>query len=65
MEPTRWDTWLDPRNRDIETLRELMRRAEPERNLVTRPVDSRVNIVANNGPELIQEITLGEPETLF
>jgi putative SOS response-associated peptidase YedK len=65
MERARWDTWLDPSNRDIEMLRELMRCVEPERNLVTRPVDSRVNVVANNGPELIQEIALGEPETLF
>ena len=65
MEPARWDIWLDPSNHDIENLRGLMHTAEPERNLVTRPVDSRVNLVANNGPELIAEITLGEPETLF
>jgi putative SOS response-associated peptidase YedK len=65
MEPARWDIWLDPSNRDIENLRALMRTPHPERNLVTRPVDSRVNLVANNGPELINEIDLGEPETLF
>lgn len=65
MEPARWDIWLDPSNRDIENLRALMRTPNSERNLVTRPVDSRVNLVANNGPELINEIDLGEPETLF
>ena len=65
MEAARWDIWLDPSNRDIENLRGLMSTPRPERNLVTRPVDSRVNLVANNGPGLIEEITLGEPETLF
>jgi hypothetical protein len=33
--------------------------------LVTRPVSPRVNVVANNGPEIIEPYELGEPETLF
>jgi putative SOS response-associated peptidase YedK len=38
---------------------------EPDAGLVAVPVSSRVNLVANNGAELIAPIELGEPETLF
>ena len=38
---------------------------EPDAGLMAVPVSSRVNVVANNGPELIIPIELGEPETLF
>lgn len=65
MESQRWDHWLDPQERDIHSLRAMMVSDHPDRNLTARPVASRVNLVANNGPELIEEIALGEPETLF
>ena len=65
MPRERWQEWLDPMNRDIKSVQMLMEREDPADGLVTRPVSTRVNIVANNGPELIDAIELGEPETLF
>ena len=65
MPRDRWDDWLDPKNRDIPYLQSLMQNEAPAAGLVYRPVASRVNVVANNGPELIEEIALGDPETLF
>ena len=65
MERDRWQEWLDPKNREIHLLQALMKSANPTAGLVTRPVSPRVNLVANNGPEIIAEYELGEPETLF
>jgi putative SOS response-associated peptidase YedK len=65
MERAKWSNWLDPKNREIEGLIALMQNPDPAAGLVTRPVSSRVNLVANNGPELIAEIELGEAQTLF
>lgn len=65
MARDRWDHWLDPRNRDIEGLIELMHHERPAEGLNPVPVSTRVNIVANNGPELIIPIELGESQTLF
>ena len=65
MERDKWSDWLDPKNREIEDLIALMQNPDPAAGLVTRPVSSRVNLVANNGPELIAEIELGEAQTLF
>jgi hypothetical protein len=39
--------------------------AEPDAGVHAVPVSARVNVVANNGPELIIPIELGAPETLF
>jgi len=65
MPKDRWDNWLDPKNREIETLISLMDLLDPADGLVTRPVASKVNLVANNGAELIQAIELGDARTLF
>jgi putative SOS response-associated peptidase YedK len=65
MARDRWDEWLNPRNREIEKLQALMVQANPTAGLVTRPISPRVNLVANNGPSLIDAFDLGEPETLF
>ena len=65
MPNDRWDDWLDPKNREIETLISLMEIPDPASGLVTRPVAPRVNLVANNGPELIEAFELGESQTLF
>jgi putative SOS response-associated peptidase YedK len=65
MPEDRWDLWLDPKNREIETLISLMDNPDPAAGLVTRPVATRVNLVANNGAELIEAIELGEAQTLF
>jgi putative SOS response-associated peptidase YedK len=65
MPKDRWDSWLDPKNREIETLISLMEIADPAAGLITRPVAPKVNLVANNGAELIAAIELGEAQTLF
>ena len=65
MPKDRWDNWLNPKNWDIESLISLMDLLDPAAGLVTRPVASKVNLVANNGAELIQAIELGDAQTLF
>jgi len=65
MPRDRWQGWLDTEARDMNRLINMMSLDEPDAGLVARPVSPRVNVVANNGPELIIPIELGEPETLF
>jgi len=47
MPKDRWDNWLDPKNREIETLISLMDIPDPAAGLATRPVSPKVNLVAN------------------
>ena len=61
----RWDTWLDPKLTEIAKVRELMAVADPAAGLGFWPVRPLVNSIRNNGPELIEILELGEPETLF
>ena len=61
----RWDSWLDKKNNEIAKVRSLMEVAEPAAGLRFWPVSDAVNSIRNNGVELINEIELGEPETLF
>ena len=65
MPEERWQQWLDPQNRDIHRLLKLMQIPNPDVGVSAKPVSARVNLVANNGPELIEPIELGAPETLF
>lgn len=65
MPQDRWDTWLNPRNTDVNELKSLMVVEHPESIVKAHPVSSAVNSVANNGKGLIVEQPLGEPETLF
>jgi putative SOS response-associated peptidase YedK len=65
MPQDRWDTWLNPRNTDVNELKSLMVVENPESIVKAHPVSSAVNSVANNGKALIVELPLGEPETLF
>lgn len=65
MSEERWSDWLDPQSRDINRLISMMNIANPDAGLIAKPVSARVNVVANNGPELIIPVELGEPETLF
>ena len=65
MPEERWSQWLDPEGRDINRLIKLMVNEDPAAGVAPVPVSSRVNVVANNGPELIVPIELGAPETLF
>jgi len=50
---SRWATWLDPENQDIETLSGLLIPA-PDDLLTIHPVSTDVNNVRNKGPELIE-----------
>lgn len=61
----RWDTWLNPANTDPDFLRELMEVEVPDEGLRFWPVKTSVNSIKNNGPELIEPVEIGEPETLF
>ena len=65
MPHNRWQPWLDPKNKDVEHLRNLMVVDSPESIVRANPVSAAVNSVANNGQGLIEPIELGEPETLF
>ncbi len=61
----RWNSWLDPAIKRTDEIRGLLQVTEPAKGLEAYPVASIVNSTANNGPELIEPIELGEPETLF
>lgn len=61
----RWDQWLDPRINKVDEIRKLMEPDSPAFGLTAHPVSSKVNATRNNGPELIREIELGDPTTLF
>lgn len=53
-----WDAWLDPQRTDPEAARELLRVTDADQ-LTAYPVDAAVGNVRNNGPELIEPVTLG------
>ncbi|MEY4061925.1 MAG: hypothetical protein RL602_556, partial [Actinomycetota bacterium] len=59
MPQDRWDTWLNPRNTDVNELKSLMVVEHPESIVKAHPVSSAVNTVANNGKGLIVELPLG------
>lgn len=65
MPRERWDVWLDPKLREVVALQELMTVSNPADAVAARPVSPRVNLVANNGPHLLDTFELGEPQTLF
>jgi len=61
----RWDAWLDPKLNSVEEIQKLMEIAEPAKGLRAHPVSTRVNATRNNGADLISEIDVSEPNTLF
>ena len=61
----RWADWMNPKINDVAKIRSLMDIPNPDANLVFHPVSSAVNSITGSGPELIEPIELGEPETLF
>jgi hypothetical protein len=65
MPRDRWQQWLDPAERDTETLISLMEFPAPDAGLTPHPVSVEVNKVANNGVAMTAPIVLGEQETLF
>jgi putative SOS response-associated peptidase YedK len=50
-----WGAWLDPLQRDPDTLRALLQPAAPGR-FAAVPVSLRVNAASNNGPELLEPL---------
>jgi len=64
----RWDRWLDRSIQDPNEITAMMafpKPLEPDHGLKAVPVSLKVNSIRNNGPELIDPIELGEPQTLF
>jgi putative SOS response-associated peptidase YedK len=64
----RWASWLsaDPISKEqVPQYLELLNLAKPETGLAIRPVSTAVNNARNHGPELIKEIELTKPDTLF
>ena len=64
----RWAVWLSTDSLGESEVQEylgLLEFPKPDAGLVFRPVSSAVNNARNVGPQLIDEIELGEPETLF
>lgn len=55
LPPRTWDQWLDPDNRDTETLSRLLLPA-PAGLIRIHPVSTEVNNVRNNGPQLLVEV---------
>ncbi|GIG30274.1 SOS response-associated peptidase [Cellulomonas marina] len=53
LAPDRWAAWLDPAV-GADEARELLEVEPPA--LVATPVSTRVNAVANNGPDLVEEV---------
>jgi putative SOS response-associated peptidase YedK len=61
----RWEQWLNPALKEVDQLKLLLEFDNPAIGLRAVPVSTKVNSARNSGPELIAEIELGEPETLF
>lgn len=62
-----WEPWLDTSVTDVSLLQGVLRQGlTPESaGLVADPVSTKVNKIANNGPQLVSAIELGEQETLL
>ena len=65
MPSYRWDLWLDTAPHSTDELISLMVNPNPDEGLNPIPISDEVNKVSNNGPQLVNEIKLSEPETLF
>lgn len=64
----RWAHWLssDSLTKDqVPEYLDLLELPKPDAGLTARAVSTAVNNARNHGPELIEEVELGEPETLF
>ncbi len=57
LEPSQWDQWLDPKVTDPKMLQPLLV-PTVEGTLIHHPVSRDVGNVRNNGPELLEAISL-------
>jgi putative SOS response-associated peptidase YedK len=55
LPPDAWDRWLDPTNDDLAVIRGLLVPA-PSQDFEAYPVSTKVNTVANEGPELVEPL---------
>jgi putative SOS response-associated peptidase YedK len=62
---TLWDSWLDSELTDATQVLQIIQEREDDGALRYWPVRPLVNSIKNNGPELIEPLQPGEPETLF
>jgi putative SOS response-associated peptidase YedK len=58
IDPGSWADWLDPANNDVADLKALLTPAMVS-DLTTWPVSTAVNSVRNNGPELVEPVSVG------
>ena len=58
IDQSSWADWLDPANNDVADLKTLLTPAMVG-DLTTWPVSTAVNSVRNNGPELIEPVSVG------
>ncbi|MFF4526106.1 SOS response-associated peptidase [Streptomyces bluensis] len=56
LTPDHYDAWLDPHQDDPDDLRALLTQPA-DGHLNARPVSTAVNSTANNGPELVEEVS--------
>ncbi|MSX69694.1 MAG: hypothetical protein F2751_03080 [Actinobacteria bacterium] len=56
---------MDNQENDVDEIKALLQFNNEAAGLIADPVSTKVNATRNNGPELIQPIELGEPQTLF
>jgi len=61
----RWEQWLNPALKAVDQIKGMLEFDDPASGLQAIPVSAKVNSARNSGPELIAQIELGEPETLF
>ncbi|WP_298324901.1 SOS response-associated peptidase [Haloactinopolyspora sp.] len=57
VDPGKWSDWLDPDHTDTDELTAMLSPATPG-TLAAYPVSTEVNRVANNGPHLLDPVTL-------
>jgi putative SOS response-associated peptidase YedK len=62
LNPEDEEKWLSDHNET--TLKELLKPYDPYR-MVAYPISRKVNSPANNGPEVVEPIDIGEQDTLF
>lgn len=55
--PDHWEAWLDPRLSEVDEVRALMAPPAPG-SLDIYPVSTAVNVVRNNGPQLIERVEI-------
>ncbi|MEO7753039.1 MAG: SOS response-associated peptidase [Terracoccus sp.] len=61
LEPTQWERWLDPGEKDPDFVRSALEFADPGR-FVARPVGRAVGATVNNGPALLEPVSETELE---